>query len=154
MDILTLLWLSALVVAVFVVLGYPFWRTTLPQARLRADQLDTDQERLLRRKEGLYSTIKDLEFEYRMGKLSHEDYEQLQRAYRAKALTVMKELDERSSVGEPALPRCAACGHANPLISNFCEACGERLGGEDVCPGCHTRRIAGDRFCRVCGRHL
>ncbi|MFQ6046321.1 MAG: zinc ribbon domain-containing protein [Gemmatimonadales bacterium] len=154
MEIVTLASFSVLVAVAFVSLAYPFWKTTAAQGRLQTDPSDSEQARLLREKEGIYAAIKDLQFEYRTGKLSEEDYAQLQKGYRAKALTVIKELDERTSVSEPELPRCPACGHANPLISNFCEACGERLGGEIVCPGCHTRRIAGDRFCRACGRRL
>jgi len=44
---------------------------------------------------------------------------------------------------------CAACGHANPGDSTFCEACGARL--ERTCASCGAPASTGARFCRKCG---
>ena len=44
---------------------------------------------------------------------------------------------------------CARCQHNNPTDSNFCLACGVRLGS--TCASCHNELPAGSRFCNECG---
>ena len=54
----------------------------------------TSLKRLLRKKETVYENIKDLDFEYKMGKLADEDYQGLRRDYEQQAYTLMREIDE------------------------------------------------------------
>lgn len=49
---------------------------------------------LVDEKEALLRTIKDLAFEREVGKISDEDFERLDREYRARAKEVLRELDE------------------------------------------------------------
>jgi hypothetical protein len=63
----------------------------------------SEKDRLVSEKEALYSTIKELDFDHQMGKLSDDDYKQLKSEYTQKALSVLKALDhpdEKSSKGE------------------------------------------------------
>lgn len=55
------------------------------------------KDQLLSEKESLYATIKELDFDHEMGKLSDEDYEQLKNEYTSKALVVLKTLDQTES---------------------------------------------------------
>ncbi len=50
-------------------------------------------KRLLRKKETIYENIKDLEFEYKMGKFSEEDYQRLRDDDAREAYEVMNRID-------------------------------------------------------------
>lgn len=50
-------------------------------------------KRLLRRKETIYENIKDLDFEYKMGKLSDEDYQRLHQDYLTEAYGVVSRIE-------------------------------------------------------------
>lgn len=51
-------------------------------------------KRLNSEKESLYTALNDIEFDYGLGKLSSEDYEELKRDYKSKAASVLKRIDE------------------------------------------------------------
>jgi hypothetical protein len=101
-------------------------------------------------------SIKELEFDRAMGKLSEKDFEEMAARLRARAISLMRQLDagggyreliERelkarvSSPGRekrvtpapkmaPAAPRNCACGAVNDLDAAFCKRCGTRLTAE------------------------
>ena len=50
-------------------------------------------KRLLRKKERVYENIKDLEFEYKMGKLSEDDYERLRKEFSHEAYQIVREIE-------------------------------------------------------------
>jgi hypothetical protein len=54
-------------------------------------------KRLNSEKESLYTALNDIEFDYGLGKLSREDYDDLKRDYKAKAASVLKQID---AIGE------------------------------------------------------
>lgn len=58
------------------------------------DASQTPLKRLLRKKETVYENIKDLDFEYKMGKLSDEDYQGLRSDYEQQAFTLMREIEQ------------------------------------------------------------
>jgi hypothetical protein len=51
-------------------------------------------KRLLRKKETIYENIKDLDFEYKMGKLSDDDYQRLRDDYSREAYALMREIEK------------------------------------------------------------
>jgi hypothetical protein len=51
-------------------------------------------KRLLRKKQTVYENIKDLDFEYKMGKLADDDYERLRSDYEREAYAVIKEIED------------------------------------------------------------
>ncbi|MCI0421254.1 MAG: hypothetical protein L0387_17725 [Acidobacteria bacterium] len=51
-------------------------------------------KRLLRKKETVYENIKDLDFEYKMGKLADEDYQRLRSEYEQEVYAVMREIEQ------------------------------------------------------------
>ncbi len=53
----------------------------------------TSLQKLLRKKEIVYENIKDLEFEFKMGKLSEEDYQRLRKELSKEAYEVMSQID-------------------------------------------------------------
>jgi len=54
----------------------------------------TSLKRLLRKKETVYENIKDLDFEYKMGKLSDDDYQGLRSDYEQQAFALMREIEQ------------------------------------------------------------
>ncbi len=85
------IFLSALVLVGVVVLIF------LPFFRREEDREDPGvAETLTAEKEEVYGSLKDIEMEYRMGKLSREDYVELHAAYRRKALGLLRAIDQRS----------------------------------------------------------
>ena len=102
---------------------------------------------LEREKQLTLRSIKELEFDRAMGKVSEKDFDEMAGRLRARALALMKELDhgpsayrdeiERelhqrlsqkpSATSAPANLVCGACGAANDLDSAFCKKCGSKL---------------------------
>ena len=97
-------------------------------------------------------SIKELEFDRAMGKVSEADFEEMGRRLRARAIRLMKQLDveavdflaviEREleqRLGRPPEPvkaaggapklTCGGCGIANDGDARFCKACGATLAG-------------------------
>jgi len=66
------------------------------QERLQLESSDENQklENLLFERESTLLTIRDLQFDHEMGKLSDEDFAQLDARYRAQAIHVLHQLDE------------------------------------------------------------
>ncbi len=139
--------------------AYAFYRTLAPLAlpdalagepmgdRLRAD---LEREKML-----VLRSIKELEFDRAMGKLSAPDFDEMAARLRARALGLMKQLDgggyraiierdlaerlKHSRGPAPAAPEVeaapapvpvgvCACGVQNDDDARFCKACGARLG--------------------------
>ncbi|MBI3449224.1 MAG: hypothetical protein HY049_09955 [Acidobacteria bacterium] len=69
----------------------------------RHDLAAAEREDLLHRRQEKLSAIKDLEMEYRIGKLSKEDFEETRERLAGEAVEVLKAIDAR---GEPT-PRPA-----------------------------------------------
>jgi hypothetical protein len=85
-------------------------------------------------------SIKELEFDRAMRKLSDSDFEEMARRLRARAMGIMKQLDEGGDYRalierelaarvQKAAPRRAACacGTRNDPDAHFCKSCGSRL---------------------------
>jgi hypothetical protein len=89
-------------------------------------------------------TIKELEFDHAMKKISDEDFREMSIRLRARATRLMKQLDAGASyrtlierdlarrLGEVvektrASTTCAKCSTANDPDARFCKSCGERL---------------------------
>jgi hypothetical protein len=91
-------------------------------------------------------SIKELEFDRAMGRLSEEDFSEMSGRLRARAARLIKELDAgagyreqietdlaqrlgaRAAEKHVAAPVCAACKTANDHDAKFCKSCGQPLG--------------------------
>ncbi len=91
-------------------------------------------------------TIKELEFDRAMGKMSDEDFHEMSVRLRARAARLIKQLDAGTSYrtqiekdlskrlgaaadvkAQSATRSCPQCSTANDLDARFCKSCGERL---------------------------
>ena len=103
---------------------------------------------LLEHRDSLYSAIRELEFDHRMGKVEDEDYRRMREDYTQRAATVLKELDRsdgRSRIAseierEVAVVRnksqpkaqaggvfCTSCGAGIKDKDRFCAQCGSKI---------------------------
>src|SRR3989338_2902993 len=121
--------------------GYPFFkRSPIGQGFSPADRGEAEASHyneLIHKKETAYITIKDLEFDYRTGKLSQADYMELKNRYEAEALQTLKEIDESGKKIS-----------LSPPLGKGDE------GGFIFCPKCGTKTKAEDNFCFKCGAKL
>jgi hypothetical protein len=88
-----LLFCSALTVLAGVYVLAPLFRE--PRGNLEVELLaETELDRLLNRKAIVYSNLKDLEFEYKMGRLSDADFHRLEAGYKGEASLILHKLDQ------------------------------------------------------------
>jgi hypothetical protein len=96
------------------------------------------------RKQAIYDNLRDLQFEYRLGKLSDEDYQQNKLALQKELAVVLAEMEStmkqlgltsaRGQVKAPASKRepaaattCPHCGANFPQKLKFCGECGKAI---------------------------
>ena len=138
-----------LAAVVYPVLAPPLaWRRQTGSARRRLD--------LTERKEQLYASIKELEFDHRVGKMSQDDHDSLREELESRAIGVLSQL-HRLEARDPDLglrkrievdvrglaARGPGSGGEPPVAQPSCD-----------CPGCGRTREPGHRFCPDCGQHL
>ena len=130
---------------------------------LKSDRLDgsfvlqTDEmlAELNLKKEGAYATIRELEFDLNMGKLSKEDYETLKAQYMRDAVDCLKTADELQ------MNRDSQTGLSEKDLENEIEreisalrATGPVTAAEIFCTQCGQRISSTDCFCFKCGTKL
>ncbi len=153
------MWETAGILGILVVVGYWILHPLVRPKRIEDffSKGGEDRSKVLgQRKEDVYAAIKDMDFDFEMGKISEEDYQELKSQYKARALEILKELDgvERGDGLEGAIEREVQQfrGKKRPK-----EEKKERKGaGEQInfCPQCGSKIAPSDSFCRGCGREL
>jgi hypothetical protein len=97
-------------------------------------------EHLDERKAAIYENLRDLQFEYRVGKLSDEDYQQTKKDLQRELAAVMAEVDRVRLQLSPNGARppetkplpidplaCPHCGAKFPQPLKFCGECGKPM---------------------------
>lgn len=88
------------------------------------------------RKAAIYDNLRDLQFEYRVGKLSDDDYQQTKLGLQKELAGVMAEMDRMKGTAparvvekpaEPVVPTCPHCGAKFPASMKFCGECGKAM---------------------------
>lgn len=92
------------------------------------------------RKAAIYENLRDLQFEYRVGKLSDNDYQTTKRDLQKELAVVLAEVDKLKEqltpaskpkpAPKPAAPApntCPECGAAFPTALKFCGECGKPM---------------------------
>ena len=150
-----------------------FYRTlaplTVPDVEAFGAQLSDRARAALEREKALaLRSLKELEFDRAMGKLSDRDFEEMSGRLRARALALMKQLDEGESgyrgVIERELQarlagRSASAAMARPGTVAVEEPGDRSDSSEDAqpagaCPGCGTVNDEDAAFCKRCGRRV
>ena len=104
---------------------------------------------LEREKALVLRSLKELEFDYAMGKMAKADFDEMSSRLRARALGLMRQLDAgggyRDQIAREIAARLASAGHVDP------ETVIEVRG---LCPACDTRNDPDAKFCKNCGAKL
>jgi len=83
-----------LIITVSVVVGYPLFAKK-PRSMMGVRNINTNGlPHLLIQKEVAYATLKDLDFDFKTGKLSDEDYQELKTQYEKEAIEILEKIDK------------------------------------------------------------
>ncbi len=106
--------------------------------------------------------LRDLDFDFRTGKVSEEDYSGLRTQLVIEAAKYVEaaaheddQLEALIRTRKQALARekpCPKCGEKLDAETRFCPHCGTEIGSP--CPSCGKAVKPGDLFCRSCGSKL
>jgi len=109
---------------------------------------ETELDRLLYQKAIIYSTLKDLEFEFKEGRIVHEDFHQLESAYKAEAAMLLQKLDQLGAGADldEAIERDIAAKKAEQFSLD-----GSSKSDPFRCRSCGAKLIPGKKFCADCG---
>ena len=115
---------------------------------------ESEMDRLIDRKMSIYRNLKDLVFEYKMGRLSDADFRQLEADYKKDAAAILQELEKLESsenlntLPDTSMEKEIASSQQNSTTD---QAAPVRL---TVCPSCGSEIIPGKKFCADCGLEL
>lgn len=87
------------------------------------------------RKAAIYENLRDLQFEYRLNKLSDEDYQTTKIELQKELARVLEETDKikaslavpAKALATPAKPTCPKCGATFDKPLKFCGECGTAM---------------------------
>src|SRR5689334_7195680 len=95
------------------------------------------------RKAAIYENLRDLQFEYRVGKLSDDDYQRTKLALQKELAVVLAAISAASGTKPAPPPQPAAAATAAPAPATGSE-----------CPHCHARFPCPMKFCAECGKAM
>jgi hypothetical protein len=147
----TVLLLSVLM-ATAAIVGLAVLRTVRPLVTKHEDRTpmigDRTRVALEREKMLALRTLKELEFDRSMKKISDEDYREMSTRLRARASRIIRQLD-------------AGAGYRTKIEADLAKRLGERETADTkpraqtrVCAACQTANDADAKFCKDCGQKL
>jgi hypothetical protein len=132
------------------VVGLAVLRTVRPLVTKQEDRTpmigDRTRAALEREKMLALRTLKELEFDRSMKKISEEDYTEMATRLRARASRIIQQLD-------------AGAGHRAKIEADLVKRLGEKDAADArprarTCAGCQTVNETDARFCKSCGQKL
>lgn len=141
--------------AAFVVVIRPFQQKQTMKSNHRTTT-NKGEERI-----AVLSALRDLDFDYKTGKVSEEDYLPAREQLLTEAAHHIEGQDEKELQLEAMIQKhrtskdenCAECGASMESAQRFCSKCGAQA-DHMVCPSCGKKVRAGDLFCSSCGTQL
>jgi hypothetical protein len=131
------------VVAILLALGALFF-TLFVRAQDVPEPLPVSPiQHLEDRKQAIYENLRDLQFEYRLGKLSDEDYQQTKQALQKELAVVLAEMEatvKRLGLMPQRVPAKKAPSTLRPSGT--------------VCPHCGAKFSQALKYCGQCGRAI
>ena len=126
------MWISCVILALAAG-GYALWplfgKTFDESVELPSE---TGADYLTDRKTAIYRNIKELEFEYKMGRLAESDFQRLEAEHKNEAVEILQKLDALNVT----------------LITPKTDT------ETNTCPYCGAKTISGKKFCADCGAKL
>lgn len=108
---------------------------------------ETELDRLLDRKTVVYGNLRDLEFEYKMGRLSDSDFQQLGAGYKNEAAGILQKLDNLGASGKLKKDKAARKVQQQ-------ESGAKPIQNAPLCPSCGAEVLVGKKYCADCGHRL
>jgi hypothetical protein len=102
------------------------------------------------RKAAIYENLRDLQFEYRVGKLSDEDYQQSKVGLQKELAGVIGEMDKITAAIKAGVPAVEAIVEAIKDAPKAKAVKAEPL----VCPHCGAKFVKPMKFCGECGKGM
>jgi hypothetical protein len=128
--------------AALIVIGALFLTLRISDKQLPPAESETPIKPLEEAKVRIYEALRDLQFEYRVGKLSDADYQASKMALQQELARVLQQMDEAGAAPaarspEPAKPTAKAAGNVCPHCGasfkeklKFCGECGKAMEAE------------------------
>ena len=145
------------------VASVPFVVRPFREKRLKGDRKSNIRPNPEERRKADLSALLDLDFDFRTGKVSEEDYLTVRAqlvADAAKYIQLENPLEDDQletmirarKVSQALVQKCSNCGEKIEAGSRFCPGCGTAVGIH--CPSCGKAFQTGDLFCTSCGTKL
>ena len=96
------------------------------------------------RKASIYESLRDLQFEYRVGKLSDEDYQSTKTDLQKQLAAVLAEVDRIRATGASGAVAASASAKPAPPV---------QIAGRE-CPHCGAKFDRTLKFCGECGKAM
>lgn len=150
-----------LTVAAFAFIVYPFFKQKFGVVDTNRD---TELQELHSRRDTTYYMLKELEFDYQSGILTEEDYRDLEKRYKRKGISLLKDIDQLGEgTGldddiEKQIGKLRRLKSKADDLDDDIEAQIKKMrppeSGARFCPQCGEKYRADDRFCTQCGTRL
>jgi hypothetical protein len=181
MDALILIFIVILIGSALTLIFYPLWQQTRPEAIFRINRAGQTLEEYQARYQALLDAIKDLMFDYEMGKVAADDYQALLNNSKLEAVSLRRQID-RLSHGDGVEVEATLDAEIETLVARMrndnldgnrtllpeIDAEIELLKTVDLarhdghtdgvgdqqlaCPNCGNTYQVGDAFCTRCGQ--
>jgi DNA-directed RNA polymerase subunit RPC12/RpoP len=174
MDVLALVASLILIAVVLLLILYPLWQQTRRTVNFQteADELTLEEYEL--RYQVILASIRELMFDYEMGKITEADYETLLPEAKLEAATIRQRIDSLTAAPETDNIDPALDAQIEALISQLRNEPGQqatdgllrevkaeitvlnniqpdRVSAKQTCPSCGHRLQPADKFCGRCG---
>lgn len=156
MQVSALIISLSLLAAAIVYVSRPFW-----QKRKTTAQESKSNKNAHNQHDAVLTALRDLDFDYKTGKVSEEDYQPLRAQLlveAAKSIEIQEQDDEQLEAliqarRKTTHQRCEHCGAAITEGQKFCSRCGLSVAAQP-CPSCGKKLQKGDVFCSSCGTKI
>lgn len=135
-----------LTVAIIVVAATTFFALFVRAKDIPQPEPVSPTRHLDERKAAIYENLRDLQFEYRVGKLSDADYQATKTALQKELAVVLAEIDKCAKPA-PARPK-----HAEPEPA--VKAAPPKPADAMACPSCGAKFSQAMKFCGECGKAM
>lgn len=139
------------------IVSLPFRKKHLKSVKAAKTHVQAEQ------RETVLSALRDLDFDFKTGKVSEEDYTPLRTRLLIEAAQYIEQETEQDEKLEAMIQtrraarqesvKCDHCGSSIEADQHFCAKCGSAVSHE-LCPHCGRKIRAGDLFCSSCGNKL
>jgi len=109
---------------------------------------------LEREKMLVFRSIKELEFDFAMGKIAKADFDEMSGRLRARALGLMRQLDEGGGYREQIAKEVQSRLEGDGFSRRRDEATAETVALQTSCAACDTQNDPDAKFCKNCGARL